>query len=46
VLEGLGGELGLTKRQLEPAFAALYFYGNTSSSSYWYAVSSGVLAVP
>lgn len=32
----MGGQLGLTRRQLEPAFAALYFYGNTSSSSYWY----------
>jgi 3-ketoacyl-CoA synthase len=36
VIEGLGGQLGLTKASLEPSFSSLYTYGNTSSASYWY----------
>ena len=36
VIEGLGGQLGLDKTALEPSFSALYWYGNTSSASYWY----------
>lgn len=38
VIEGLGSQLKLSKRQLEPSFASLYFYGNTSSASYFYGV--------
>jgi len=36
VIEGLGGQLGLSKPNLEPSFSSLYTYGNTSSASYWY----------
>ena len=36
MIEGLGSQLKLSKRQLEPSFASLYFYGNTSSASYFY----------
>ena len=38
VIEGLGSQLKLSKRQVEPSFASLYFYGNTSSASYFYGV--------
>ena len=38
VIEGLGSQLKLSKRQLEPSFGSLYFYGNTSSASYFYGV--------
>ena len=39
VIEGLGSQLGLSQRQLEPSASTLYWYGNTSSSSLWYALS-------
>ena len=39
VIEGLGSQLGLSQRQLEPSSSTLYWYGNTSSSSLWYALS-------
>ena len=39
MIEGLGSQLKLTKRNLEPSFASLYFYGNTSSASYFYGVA-------
>ena len=34
-MEGLGGQLSLTRQQLEPSFSSLFWYGNTSSASYW-----------
>jgi len=39
VIEGLGSQLSLSQRQLEPSSSTLYWYGNTSSSSLWYALS-------
>ncbi|BDA41114.1 3-ketoacyl-CoA synthase 2 [Coccomyxa sp. Obi] len=39
VIEGLGGQLGLSRQQVEPSFNSLYWYGNTSSGSLWYALS-------
>ena len=39
MIEGLGSQLGLSQRQLEPSASTLYWYGNTSSSSLWYALS-------
>lgn len=39
MIEGLGSQLGLSQRQLEPSSSTLYWYGNTSSSSLWYALS-------
>jgi len=36
VIEGLGGQMGLSKANLEPSFSSLYTYGNTSSASIWY----------
>ena len=39
-MEGLGGQLSLTRQQLEPSFSSLFWYGNTSSASYWCALSS------
>eukprot|EP00884_Botryococcus_braunii_P016499 jgi/Botrbrau1/3532/Bobra.341_2s0058.1 len=38
VIEGLGRQLGLSKAQVEPSFNSLYWYGNTSSASIWYAL--------
>lgn len=38
VIEGLGKQLGLSKSQVEPSFNSLYWYGNTSSASIWYAL--------
>lgn len=35
VIEGLGGQMALTKANLEPSFSSLYWYGNTSSASIW-----------
>lgn len=39
MIEGLGSQLGLSEAQLEPSSSTLYWYGNTSSSSLWYALS-------
>lgn len=39
VIEGLGKQLELSNTLLEPSFASLYWYGNTSSASVWYALS-------
>lgn len=39
MIEGIGGQLGLSQAQLEPSSSTLYWYGNTSSSSLWYALS-------
>ena len=39
VIEGLGKQLSLPDSKLEPSFASLYWYGNTSSASTWYGLS-------
>ena len=39
VIEGLGKQLSLPDHKLEPSFASLYWYGNTSSASTWYGLS-------
>ncbi len=39
VIEGLGTQLGLSQHQADPSSHALYWYGNTSSSSLWYALA-------
>jgi 3-ketoacyl-CoA synthase len=39
VIEGLGTQLGLSQQQADPSSHALYWYGNTSSSSLWYALA-------
>ena len=39
VIDGLGKQLALPDRQLEPSYASLYWYGNTSSASTWYGLS-------
>ncbi|KAK9841811.1 hypothetical protein WJX81_004571 [Elliptochloris bilobata] len=39
VIEGLGKQLNLNRKQVEPSFNSLYWYGNTSSASVWYALS-------
>ncbi|GAB4815153.1 hypothetical protein N2152v2_002199 [Parachlorella kessleri] len=36
VVEGLSKQLGLSARQMSPSANALYWYGNTSSSTVWY----------
>ena len=38
VIEGLGKQLALSDALLEPSYASLYWYGNTSSASVWYAL--------
>ncbi|KAK9807432.1 hypothetical protein WJX73_006633 [Symbiochloris irregularis] len=38
VIEGLGKQLALPDRLLEPSYASLFWYGNTSSASVWYAL--------
>lgn len=38
VIEGLGKQLALSDKLLEPSYASLYWYGNTSSASVWYAL--------
>lgn len=38
VIEGLGKQLSLPDSLLEPSFASLFWYGNTSSASVWYAL--------
>lgn len=38
VIEGLGKQLALSDKLLEPSFASLFWYGNTSSASVWYAL--------
>lgn len=39
VIDAIQSELGLTKAYVEPSRAALYRYGNVSSSSIWYVLS-------
>ncbi|KAF8057691.1 KCS17 [Scenedesmus sp. PABB004] len=39
VIDGIKGELSLSDATCEPSRAALYRYGNTSSSSLWYVLS-------
>jgi 3-hydroxy-3-methylglutaryl CoA synthase len=39
VIDAIQSELGLTKEYVEPSRAALYRYGNVSSSSIWYVLS-------
>ena len=39
VIEGLGKQLALPDRKLEPSYASLYWYGNTSSASTWYGLA-------
>ena len=39
VIDGLGKQLALPDRKLEPSYASLYWYGNTSSASTWYGLS-------
>lgn len=36
VLDGIGAELQLTEKAMEPSRAVLYDYGNVSSSTTWY----------
>lgn len=39
VIDAIQSELGLSKEYVEPSRAALYRYGNVSSSSIWYVLS-------
>ena len=39
MIEGLGKQLELSDALLEPSYSSLYWYGNTSSASVWYALS-------
>lgn len=39
MIDAIQSELGLTKEYVEPSRAALYRYGNVSSSSIWYVLS-------
>lgn len=38
VLDGVGSELKLQERHLEPSASTLRYYGNVSSASTWYAL--------
>lgn len=39
MIDAIQSELGLSKDCVEPSRAALYRYGNVSSSSIWYVLS-------
>lgn len=39
MIDAIQKELGLSKEYVEPSRAALYRYGNVSSSSIWYVLS-------
>ena len=38
MVEGLGRQLRLSPQQVEPSASALWYFGNTSSSSIWYSL--------
>lgn len=38
MIEGLGRQLRLSPQQVEPSANALWYFGNTSSSSIWYSL--------